>query len=195
MISTIIACSEKNELSNQEVIALLKNLEDLLDSRCKLNEEGKTVFRIAIETLKNSEFPNSSDLINGQAAIDAAISADMENNSGILSEKRARIIDKHISAIPPTQPEITQESAIDYLHSIGWMQNHDKQMYEMCMADADVRPIVRCKDCKHYKTTGNFKTYCDEENFPDEGQKELPEWWFCAGGKRKEKTNEKEKTD
>ena len=22
-------------------------------------------------------------------------------------------------------------------------------------------------------------------NFPDEGQKELPEWWFCAGGKRK----------
>lgn len=49
----------------------------------------------------------------------------------------------------------------------------------------DVQPVVRCKNCKHYKTTGNFKTYCDEENFPDEGQKELPEWWFCAGGKRK----------
>ena len=45
--------------------------------------------------------------------------------------------------------------------------------------------IIRCEDCKYYKTTGNFKTYCDEENFPDEGQKELPEWWFCAGGKRK----------
>jgi len=40
------------------------------------------------------------------------------------------------------QPEITLESAIDYLHSIGWMQDHDKQMYEMGMADADVQPVV-----------------------------------------------------
>ena len=53
--------------------------------------------------------------------------------------------------------------------------------------------IVRCKDCKHYKTTGNFKAYCDDENFPDEGQKELPEWWFCAGGKRKGADNVSDK--
>lgn len=45
-----------------------------------------------------------SDLISRQVAIDAAIKADMENNSNVLSEKRARVIDKHISAVPPAQP-------------------------------------------------------------------------------------------
>ena len=30
----------------------------------------------------------------------------------------------------PAQPEITLESAIDYLHSIGWMQNHDRILTE-----------------------------------------------------------------
>ena len=57
-------------MSNQESIALLRNLEDALDSYCELNEEGKTVFRMAIEALSSSEFPNSSDTIYRQAAID-----------------------------------------------------------------------------------------------------------------------------
>ena len=35
-----------------------------------------------------------------------------------------------IKAIPSAQPEITLESAIDYLHSIGWMQEHDELMYK-----------------------------------------------------------------
>ena len=30
-----------------------------------------------------------------------------------------------------TQPEITDEQAIEHLQETGWMQNHDKQMYEM----------------------------------------------------------------
>ena len=36
-------------MSNQEAIALLRNLEDALESYCELNEEGKTAFRMAIE--------------------------------------------------------------------------------------------------------------------------------------------------
>lgn len=48
-------------MSNQEAIALLRNLEDSLDSYCELSEEGKTAFRMAIEALSSSEFPNSSD--------------------------------------------------------------------------------------------------------------------------------------
>lgn len=32
--------------------------------------------------------------------------------------------------MPPAQPEITLESAIDYLHSIGWMQEHDRVLTE-----------------------------------------------------------------
>lgn len=45
------------------------------------------------------------ELISRQAAIDAAIKADMENNGGILSEKRARVFDAHISRVPPVQPK------------------------------------------------------------------------------------------
>ena len=59
-------------MSNQEAIALLRNLEDALDSYCELNEEGKTAFRMAIEALSCSENPNNSDCISRQAAIDAA---------------------------------------------------------------------------------------------------------------------------
>ena len=33
-----------------------------------------------------------------------------------------------IKQLPPIQPEITHEQAIDYLHSTGWMQEHDRQM-------------------------------------------------------------------
>ena len=35
-----------------------------------------------------------------------------------------------IKQLPSAQPEITLESAIDYLHSIGWMQEHDELMYK-----------------------------------------------------------------
>lgn len=54
-----------------EAITLLRNLEDSLDSYCGLNEKGKTAFHMAIEALSRSEFPNSSDCISRQAAIDA----------------------------------------------------------------------------------------------------------------------------
>jgi len=60
-----------NRMSNREAIALLRNLEDALDSYCELNEEGKTAFRMAIEALNSSEIPNSSDTIYRQDAIDA----------------------------------------------------------------------------------------------------------------------------
>lgn len=46
-----------------------------------------------------------NDLISREAAINAAISADMENHSGILSEKRARVIESHINTVPHAQPE------------------------------------------------------------------------------------------
>ena len=56
-----------NRMSNQEAIALLRNLEDALGSYCELNEEGKTAFRMAIEALSCSENPNNSDCISRQA--------------------------------------------------------------------------------------------------------------------------------
>lgn len=32
---------------------------------------------------------------------------------------------------PSAQPEITDEQAIEHLRSTGWMQNHDREMYDM----------------------------------------------------------------
>ena len=36
-----------------------------------------------------------------------------------------------LKALPSAQPEITDGQAIEHLQESGWMQNHDKQMYEM----------------------------------------------------------------
>ena len=57
-------------MSNQEAIALLRNLEDSLNSYCELNEKGKTAFRMAIEALSQE---SSEDVISRQAAIDKAV--------------------------------------------------------------------------------------------------------------------------
>lgn len=51
-------------MNNKEAIALLRNLEDALDSYCGLNEEGKTAFRMAIESLEL--FGNSEQLSSAQ---------------------------------------------------------------------------------------------------------------------------------
>jgi hypothetical protein len=36
-----------------------------------------------------------------------------------------------VKSLPSVQPEITDEQAIWHLQASGWMQSHDKQMYEM----------------------------------------------------------------
>ena len=56
-----------------------------------------------------------SDLISRQAAIDAAIKADMENHNGILSEKRARVFEEHIAILPSAQLELE-----DKIRAIGY---------------------------------------------------------------------------
>lgn len=55
-----------------------------------------------------------------------------------------------IDAVPATI-----EGALGYLHSVGWIQEHDRTMTE------DVVQVIRCKDCKYYDTPKNFKKpYC-----------------------------------
>ena len=86
-------------MSNQEAIALLRNLEDALDSYCELNEEGKTAFRMAIEALSCSENPNSSDCISRQAAIDEIEITSFDDYGDYM---RAREL---IEQLPSAQPE------------------------------------------------------------------------------------------
>lgn len=97
-------------MSNQEAIALLRNLEDALDS--ELNEEGKTAFRMAIEALSCSENPNNSDCISRQAAIDALWEIRREE---VINGRR---FENHCSLstavdvirdLPSAQPELAQD--------------------------------------------------------------------------------------
>lgn len=56
-----------------------------------------------------------------------------------------KAISGRIKQLPSAQPGITLESAIDYLHSIGWMQEHDRTLTESAQPE-----IIRCKDCKFF---------------------------------------------
>ena len=110
MLTLYIADAERGvgmkNLSQKEAIALLRNLEDSLDSYCGLNEEGKTAFRMAIEALSCSDIPNNSDTISRQQAIDALRDYLVEKrcpDDGMLT---CRLIENEvINKLPSVQPE------------------------------------------------------------------------------------------
>ena len=105
-------------MSNQEAIALLRNLEDALDSYCELNEEGKTAFRMAIEALSCSENPNNSDCISRQAAIDAL--RDAENHAFSSYYQGLKKAHKIIADLPSAQPERTCVNCGRTVNNGGW---------------------------------------------------------------------------
>ena len=59
------------------------------------------------------------DLISRAEAIDA-----LSTPHGILYPIRT------VEELPSAQPEITPEAAIEYLQTIGWMQEHDRVLSE-----------------------------------------------------------------
>lgn len=111
-----------NRMSNQEAIALLRNLEDALDSYCELNEEGKTAFRMAIEALSCSENPNNSDCISRQAAIDAICKEGtrLERNGTVaMCEIKQWCIDL-LERLPSAQAERTCVNCGRTVNNGGW---------------------------------------------------------------------------
>ena len=54
---------------------------------------------------------------------------------------------------------------------------------------ADVAPVVRCKDCKHYDMGVCLKIYSDGNAHPEAWQSRKPED-FCSYGERKDDKNE-----
>ena len=70
------------------------------------------------------------------------------------------------------QPGITLESAIDYLHSIGWMQEHDRTLTESVQPE-----IIHCESCKHWKN----EHIC--ECLSRYGTFETPKNFYCGYGK------------
>lgn len=75
------------------------------------------------------------DIISRQAAIDALKEqADaMSTWTAERYKQQSRGIRTAINILedlPSAQPDITDEQAIEHLQKSGWMQSHDKQMYE-----------------------------------------------------------------
>ena len=111
-----------------------------------------------------------ADLIDRQAAIDAfdcSISGVPFESAIYVSEYADKMMSR-IKALPSAQPEITLESAIDYLHSIGWMQAHDMVLTERktgrwkkAYGDhiyAGLRPWAMC--CSECGMIGGGTRYC-----------------------------------
>ena len=102
-ISADIGKAEHSDLWHYE--QALTEIKDMLES-AQLSREGTT---------KDA----TSDTISRQTAIDAL---DCINGA-----------EEVLRSLPPAQPEpseITDEQAILHLQSTGWMQNHDREMYE-----------------------------------------------------------------
>jgi len=130
------------------------------------------------------------DLISRQAAIDVVhraiydffdICSDDDESPITYKDEKLLEINKAITAqickLPSAQPEITLESAIDYLHSIGWMQEHDGILTESAQPE-----IIRCKDCKHTLKENNGALVCCLTKMVGTTDPN----WFCADGERKE---------
>lgn len=71
--------------------------------------------------------------IDGDALDDFLASAEIEatNKQRYVLAGALNTIREKLRNFPSAQPEITDEQAIEHLQETGWMQNHDKQMYEM----------------------------------------------------------------
>ena len=72
-----------------------------------------------------------SDLIDRQSVIDALSHMCSEDENGITVSRSN--VNSMLRVLPSAQlepSEITDEQAILHLQSTGWMQNHDKEMYE-----------------------------------------------------------------
>jgi len=93
-----------SRMNNQQAINLLKDLEKNLDDYCGLNDEGKIAFGMAISALNCSEFPNNSDTINRQAAIDA-VRAYLSDCCVEDGDYHANGIEYELNDLPSIQPE------------------------------------------------------------------------------------------
>ena len=99
---------------------------------------------------ENEKIIISMDLISRQDAIDAINKA---FERVFAWDGTSPLGDKVLENVPSARPEITLESAIDYLHSIGWMQEHDRILTE------SAQPEQRWIPCSERLPQNEKKTY------------------------------------
>ena len=87
-------------------------------------------------------------------------------------------IDRGIAIAKLTALEVTDRNAT--------MTSAKRSLADM--PAADVAPVVRCKDCKHYDMGVCLKIYSDGNAHPEAWQSRKPED-FCSYGERKDGTD------
>ena len=115
------------KLSQEEAAKVLEDMKVKIEIPKAAVTQWKrnTALDIAIEALKHSEVPNSSDCISRQAAIEATWKEPTYTDPlNVLTEVRDRI-----KALPPAQPEIVR------CKDCKWKQGSE------CVRFAEVRPF------------------------------------------------------
>ena len=97
--------------------------------KCIRGSAVKYVLSMLPSAQNTSSCAHENDLISRQAAIEAI--DEYERLSAVSQTIRNMTsLREIVQRLPSAQPEITDEQAIEHLQSTGWMQNHDREMYE-----------------------------------------------------------------
>ena len=178
-------------MSNQEAIALLRNLEDSLNSYCELNEKGKTAFRMAIEALSQE---SSEDVISRQAAIDAInqiCPIDTEYDCTLLDRVDVRCV---LTDLPSAQPEqrwipfktrpLTKEEKEEHPEWDGILD---------CKLPDDGQRILVSVSVRGHESVQYDEFYTDDGSYLDSGYEigtEATAWMPLPEPYREERTEE-----
>ena len=124
-------------MNNQEAIEAIKLAQAQVEWDYPM--EYAAAFDMAISALQEKDVPdtNVGDIASRQKAIEALEKIpvrEFKKTDGLLDAlvSLGRVY-KALKQLPSAQPEpseITDEQAILHLQSTGWMQNHDREMYE-----------------------------------------------------------------
>ena len=139
--------------------------------------------------VNDSQGFSQGDCISRQGAI-MAIVMELDNIDHVPQWVFDRLEDA-INKVPSAQPETTLESAIDYLHSIGWMQEHDKALTESAQPERkkgkweelgenkDGTHNIICNQCVDvFKSRGHANSYYTKRKYrfcPNCGARMT--WW------------------
>lgn len=125
---------------------------------------------------------SDDDCVSRQKAIDELLMRMrpiFATNQDIIESDAMIFVRNTLESLPSAQPKITLESAIDYLHKIGWMQEHDRILTESAQPE-----IVRCRDCKY-----SIDFYNDGECYCRRPNRELDwtgDWnFYCGAAERR----------
>ena len=167
-------------ISRQEAINMVRDVCDAIMSCCDSyydSETGDEVYkdilevdailkcnkeiRIALRNMPSVQSEQSTDIQDVLQYLDNVLHPLVSpENWNVYSE-----LYDMISNLPSAQPEpskITEEQAILYLQSTGWMQNHDREMYESGLRERKTGRWIRGSYTDDDKRYNDYSYKCSE---------------------------------